>query len=59
MDYNKANWNGFSKQLGDYIRWIRSEPKNYNHFTGIMIGIAEKYIIIPREKKHPGLEPKK
>jgi len=59
MDFNKANWNRFSKQLGDCNRMDRLEFKIYNHFTGIMIGIAEKHNIIPREKKHIGLEPKK
>jgi hypothetical protein len=42
--FNKANWNRFSKQFDDCIRWISPEAKNYDRFTGLMIGIAKKHI---------------
>lgn len=43
-NFNKANWNGFSKQLDDCIRWISPEAKNYNRFTGLLTRIAKKHI---------------
>lgn len=43
-NFNKANSNGFSKQFDDCIKWISPEAKNYDRFTGLMIGIAKKHI---------------
>lgn len=43
-NFMRADWDSFSKDLDDSIRWIPPEPQQYDRFTKLVIGIAKKYI---------------
>lgn len=43
-NFQKANWESYSRPLDDCIRWIKPKTENYDRFVGLVIGIAKKHI---------------
>jgi len=43
-NFQKANWESYSRQIDDCIRWIKPKTEKYDRFVGLVIGIAKKHI---------------
>lgn len=43
-NFNKANWENFSKELGLIIKWIPHEIEACDYFTNAIIAVAKKNI---------------
>jgi len=51
-NFQKANWESYSCQLDDSIRWIKPKTENYDRFVCLVIGIAKKHIPRGYRKKY-------